>query len=168
MVNLFNSLVTCNIDKYLLIQKHIQNWKSRILSKPKLRFHNIFNNIPMTESYVSMNLSSIEQSYLAQLRLGILPLENETGRYKSVPIDNRKCKLCNLNLVEDEKHILFTCTLYNDIRLDWKNKLTWYMPDFKTLSEKQKLNVIYIISRITAQYIIKLIDIRKEKIFNEL
>ena len=70
----------------------------------------------MTESYVSMNLSSIERSYLAQLRLGILPIEIETGRYKSVFIDNRKCKLCNLNLVEDEKHILFTCTLYNDIR----------------------------------------------------
>ena len=117
----------------------------------------------MTESYVSINLSSIERSYLAQLRLGILPIAIETGRYKSVPIDNRKCKLCNLNLVEDEKHILFTCTLYNDIRLDWKNKLTWYMPDFETLSEKEKLNVIFIFPRITAQYIIKLIDIRKEK-----
>ena len=170
MVNFYNSFMTCNINtvKNLLIQKHIQNWKSRILSKPKLRFYNIFKNIPMTENYVSMNLSSIERSYLAQLRLGILPLEIETGRYKSIPIDNRKCKLCNLNLVEDEKHILFTCTLYNDIRLDWKNKLTWYMSDFETLSENEKLNVIFICPRITAKYIIKLIDTRKEKIYNEL
>ena len=163
-------MVTCNINtvKYLLIQKHIQNWKSQVLSKPKLRFYNIFKNILVTESYVSMNLSSIERSYLAQLRLGILPIEIETVRYKSVPIDNRICKLCNLNLVENEKHILFTCTLYNDIRINWKNKLTWYMPDFETLSEKEKLNVIFIFPRITAQYIIKLIDIRKEKIYNEL
>ena len=100
--------------------------------------------------------------------LGILLKEIETGRYKSVPIDNRICKLCNLNLVEDEKHILFTCTLYNDIRINWKNKLTWYMPDFETLSEKEKLNVIFIFPRITAQYITKLIDISKEKIYNEL
>ena len=157
--------MTCNINtvKYLLKQKHIQNWKSQVLSKPKLRFYNIFKNIPVTESYVSMNLSSIEQSYLAQLRLGILPMEIETGRYKSVTIDNRICKLFNLNLVEDEKHILFTCTLYNDIRINWKNKLTWYIPEFETLSEKEKLNVIFIFPRITAQYIIKLIDIRKEK-----
>ena len=110
-VNLFHSLVTCNINtvKYLLIQKHIQNWKSQVLSKPKLRFYNIFKNIPVTESYVSINLSSIERSYFAHFRLGILPIEIET--YKSVPINNRMCKLCNLNLVEDEKHILFTCTL---------------------------------------------------------
>ena len=162
--------MTCNINtvKYLLKQKHIQNWKSQVLSKPKLRFYNIFKNIPVTESYVSMNLSSIERSYLAQLRLGILPIEIATGRYKSVPIDNRICKLFNLNLVEDEKHIVFTCTLYNDIRINWKNKLTWYIPDFETLCEKEKLNVIFIFPRITAQYIIKLIDIRKEKIYNEL
>ena len=64
MVNLFHSLVTV---KYLLIQKHIQNWKSQVLSKPKLRFYNIFKNIPVTESYVSINLSSIERSYLAYL-----------------------------------------------------------------------------------------------------
>ena len=59
-------------------------------------------------------------------------------------------------------------SLYNDIRLDWKNKLTWYMSDFETLSEKEKLNVIFICPRITAKYIIKLIDTRKEKIYNEL
>ena len=38
------------------------------------------------------------------------------------------------------KNTLFICTLYNDIRLNWKNKLTWYMPDFETLSEKEKLS----------------------------
>ena len=42
------------------------------------------------------------------------------------------------------------------------------MPDFETLSEKEKLNIIFIFPRITAQYITKLIDIRKEKIYNEL
>ena len=61
------------------------------------------------------------------------------------------------------KNIFYSPALYDDIRINWKNKSTWYMPDFETLSEKEKLNVIFIFPRITAQYIIKLIDIRKEK-----
>ena len=44
---------------------------------------------------------------MAQFRLGIIPIEVEIGRYQSIPLENRICKLCKLNQIKDEKHVLF-------------------------------------------------------------
>ena len=44
-----------------------------------------------TEAYVKQTFSRSRRSFLAQLRLGILPLEIETGRY--TPIYDKHTKL---------------------------------------------------------------------------
>ena len=41
-------------------------------------------------------------------RFGILPLRIETGRFVNEALDNRLCRLCNSNAVEDEIHFLFS------------------------------------------------------------
>ena len=69
-----------------------------------------------TENYVEMNLKSIGRSYTAQLRLGILPLNIEIGRYRAIPLANRICKMCTSNVVEDEHHFLFICSAYECLR----------------------------------------------------
>ncbi len=45
-----------------------------------------------------------------QLRLGILPLHIETGRYSNIPEADRICLLCNGNHVENDLHFLFKDT----------------------------------------------------------
>ena len=47
------------------------------------------------------------RSILAQLRTGILPLEIEVGRWSSTAVEERICKLCIANVVEDENHFIF-------------------------------------------------------------
>ena len=32
------------------------------------------------------------------------------------PVERRTCRFCDLVAIEDEKHFLLTCDLYNDIR----------------------------------------------------
>ena len=54
--------------------------------------------------------------YLAKLRLGILPINVELGRYYGTERQNRVCPLCNKGAVEDEIHILFYCEFYNEKR----------------------------------------------------
>ena len=55
------------------------------------------------------------RSFIAQLRLGILPLRIETGRFENLKdsltgrfrklkVEVRKCQICNLDDIEDEKH----------------------------------------------------------------
>ena len=47
---------------------------------------------------------------LAQLRTGVLPLHDETGSFENEKIEDRRCKLCNAEHVEDECHFLFHCS----------------------------------------------------------
>ena len=49
------------------------------------------------ENHVLYNLSTSERSAMAQFRFGILPLNIETGRFQNQPIEQRICKLCELN-----------------------------------------------------------------------
>ena len=61
-------------------------------------------------------LSRRQRSLLAQLRLGILPLKLETGRFRRLTVEQRVCELCNSNSVEDELHFLFNCSIYEEVQ----------------------------------------------------
>ena len=51
---------------------------------------------------------------LCQLRLGVLPINNNLHRYSACAIQ-RNCVLC-VNAIENEEHLLSACPFYNDIR----------------------------------------------------
>ena len=55
---------------------------------------------------------------IAKLRTGTLPLSIETGRYRHIALDQRLCRSCDRNVIEDEIHFIFHCEKYNDIRTD--------------------------------------------------
>ena len=57
------------------------------------------------------------------MRMGILPLHVETGRFTNKKIFERVCTLCNKNKVEDELHFLFSCSFYRKERLDFFNSV---------------------------------------------
>ena len=48
---------------------------------------------------------------MAQFRLGILPIKIETGCFKNIPADQRFCETCTPE-IENEKHVLLKCTIY--------------------------------------------------------
>lgn len=102
-------------------------WKNSMALKPKLRTYALFKDSIKTEQYVKNNISRSKRSIFAQFRLGILPLMIETGRFKNVKdevsgmfrkmkIEERLCKLCGMNLVEDELHFLLDCKIYDSLR----------------------------------------------------
>ena len=70
------------------------------------------------------NIARSKRSLITQLKLGILGLEVETGRYTSTPRQDRICKLCRVEC-EDELHFIFRCPkLYNErLELYKKNGL---------------------------------------------
>ena len=67
------------------------------------------------------------------LRVGTLPLEIETGRYSRpvVPLDERLC-LCDLKVLEDERHFLLQCPLYDDQRQHLYAQASVVNENFKT------------------------------------
>ena len=60
------------------------------LKYPKLRTYITFKDNFSIEPYVSVNMNRKYRSVLAQLRSGILPLEIECVRWKSLEVKERK------------------------------------------------------------------------------
>ena len=86
---------------------------------------------------------------MSQFRTGILPLEIETGRF--TPIYDKKlkknrhrtpneriCKMCNNNEIENEYHILCVCPKYDNVRKQLFNSAEKKTIDFviSTLEDK--------------------------------
>ncbi len=55
--------------------------------------------------------------------MGVLPLAIETVRFKSIPVEEKVCVLCNMNNIEDEMHMLCTCTFYQYIVIEMYNNV---------------------------------------------
>ncbi len=68
--------------------------------------------------------------------MGVLPLAKETGRFKSIPVEERVCVLCNINVIEDEMHMLCTCTLYQHIRIEMYNNIIHKHVNFHQMMNK--------------------------------
>lgn len=80
-----------------------------------------------TELSVTHNLVRVQRSVCAQLRcviLPLLPLTLETGRFHSVPEENRKCSLCDLGEVGNEMPFLFYRPLYHALRYQLLGRLS--------------------------------------------
>ncbi|XP_053383686.1 uncharacterized protein LOC128549926 [Mercenaria mercenaria] len=94
----------------------------------------LFQTVPVTDgssstssfyeykSKVRTSAVNAERKLLKALRqegrdaLGSMDLEIEKGRYTNTARENRKCKLCDTNSVEDECHFLLRCGCYRDLR----------------------------------------------------
>ena len=91
-------------------------WCEQVSTVSKLRTYITYKKLYDVEPYVYKVMHRGHRSILAQFRTGILPLAVETGRYNDLPLEYRLCNFCNENVLEDEKHFLLNCKLYEEDR----------------------------------------------------
>ena len=105
----------------------------------------------------------MQRKFLVKLRLGVLTLQIETGRFQRprLPAEVRLCVICNNGEVEDEAHFLLRCAAYRRQRLILLDKLA-DTKAFLLLSDKEKLSVLLNgeFVKSTAQFIIDSFDHR--------
>lgn len=132
MPDIYTNLSICSLElaERLLCQQIETKWTEDLQKIPKLRTYRLFKNQYKLEDYVSMDLTKPIRSAMAMFRCGVLPLRIETGRYKSEPPQDRICQFCNNNEIENEKHFLLHCKLYEIKRIDFFRKI-----GFKNLSD---------------------------------
>ena len=67
-------------------------------------------------------------------------LEIEIGRHKNpkVPVDQRICNKCVLNVIEDEFHFLVICPKYDNIRKILYDKIHSVCSNFILMSDMDK------------------------------
>ena len=149
----------------ILKEKYEQDWKNEIIRLPKLRTFRLFKTTFGVESYVKHSLNRQSRSYMAQFRLGILPLNVEVGRYRSVPLEDRKCEFC-LNDIEDETHFLMECNLYRSERKKLFEYVTQMSSHFENLTKDEKF--LYLMQnnwKETAKFIQTSYDLRTREIY---
>lgn len=151
----------------LLHEKFCLNWSQELSKYPKLRTYILFKNTYSVEPYVIKILSRKRRSIMSKLRLGILPLEIETGRWQSLAVEERVCKLCNESKVEDEFHFVFECTFYDDYRNVFIDFVSTLYNNFnnETTNEKWKILFSENIVNHTGQYLEQIYNARQSHIY---
>ena len=139
----FDNQSICSVDICKMKLQYIEcsEWKEKLNSKPKLRSYKQFKSEKQIENYIKLNLSNKERSFLAQLRMGTLPLFIEMGRYTKVPVNQRFCFNCP-NSVEDEFHFCFSCPVYNKFRSELNMYVSNMGVDLSALSAIEKFKVL--------------------------
>jgi len=105
----------------------------------KLRTYRIVKSDFCTENYLKTNIPFNYRSAFTKFRCGVAPLRVETGRYENLALENRCCFYCQ-NVVEDEKHVLYHCPLYNECRTELISVInSMQSVSYENLSDDEKL-----------------------------
>lgn len=157
----FKEFTDYAIKQLLVVQK--SKWLIDIKSKPKLLLYESYKDDYVTEKYCTINLKRYQRSLLAKLRLGMLPINIEIGRYNGIPREERWCVNCK-DEVEDEIHVLFHCPLYQPLRQTLIREALELNVGFHILSYAGKINFLTShenVIRKTANYIEHILKTRQ-------
>lgn len=108
------AVIKKNIYRTLLDQNN-QIWQATVDSSSKGHNYKIFKSEIGLEKYL-IELPKTVYLPLVKFRTTNHKLFIETGRWRNVPISDRKCKKCNNNSLGDEFHYLFECSFFKSDR----------------------------------------------------
>ncbi len=167
-----NVLDDCEVDldalKTRLLKMNRIKWRLEAADKTKLRtFMEVYDeNSP--RNIVEANLPRSQRSLVSKLKVGVLPLAIEVGRWKDTPLEKRLCHACGERLLENEYHFLIFCDKYTATRTELFNELEMrgIYPKgsedeiVRTLLSKDAL-------KISARYIERMFHERKAAVFKQ-
>lgn len=142
--NDMNSSAAIQLCKPILENLEHTSWNRKLWNDGrnpngnKLRLYRRYKTELRAEPYLNLNIPRDQRSAYIKLRCGVLPLEVETGRYRNTPLEERKCRLCAQDAVEDEIHFLMTCPKYDNLRDTMLAKATSVDDDFNRLNTTEK------------------------------
>ena len=142
-----NDVPIVNLKEFLLyakeclMSKQKSAWLKSVQVKPKLHYYALYKFEYETENYCTVNLSRQQRSLIARLRLGILPINVEIGRYTGIPRENRYCINCE-GIVEDELHVMLYCPLYETPRQKLLREAANLCNGFYVLSDVYKIEFL--------------------------
>ena len=95
-----------------------KEWKKAMEKKPKLRTYQTLKDKLVLEEYLKINTNAKGRQIATSIRTGSNNLRIETGRWTrpKEKIEDRLCMECMNGSIEDEKHFLIECEIYDDLR----------------------------------------------------
>ena len=129
-------IIDMNLVKSKLNDLMYEQWSNEVHNKPKLRTYVQIKDTFEPEPCVLSNISRQRRSLLTQIRLGILPIKIETGRFRSFSVDQRI--YVNCVKVQNKIHFICECPLYNDFRETLYEHAKLVRNDFTTMGKQGK------------------------------
>ena len=126
-------LIKTQISK-TLSDLYIQEWDTKVISSSKGKTYSIFKNDINFENYL-IKLNKKHWSTLLKFRLSNHRLQVETGRRDNIPLEERKCNLCEKNDIGDEFHYLFVCSHFNSERKQFLKPYFYKRPNMIKFKE---------------------------------
>ena len=109
--------IVYNVIKENINYTFKQHCYNIIMTTPKgIMYKHLVNEFKL-QNYLRKPLDVRSLKEITNIRICTHKLNLEFGRHRNVERSERKCKLCNLNEIEDEYHFILQCPLYNDIRM---------------------------------------------------
>ena len=104
---------------------YTRKWQHEMEMMSKLEMYKMLNPEILVKDYVKNSVLTRKQRSVISLALsGTLPIEIEKGRWRQIPRENRICKQCDSNEVEDLIHFLVKCEKNERLRMEFYDYVT--------------------------------------------
>jgi hypothetical protein len=122
-----------------------QGWYSSINNSRRLVTYSLYKHEFECEKYLKCILPIKYKIALSRFRLSSHDLAIETGRHRNIPVENRICTSCQMNLIENEYHFLLICPKYYNLRKQFFSPYYCHWPTlqkFETLLSSKNPKVL--------------------------
>ena len=118
---------------------YISLWEAKIkeVNLKRLEFYQTINNNFSPAKYIDLPNFKMRKT-IAKLRCSSHCLEIEKGRHRNIPRDERLCKICKNNVIEDEEHFLVGCKTYDNLKTK-HNIITSNAAELMNCTDQQNL-----------------------------
>ena len=142
------------------------------LNHNKLDFYSTLKGSFSREPYIDYASSRNQRSWISRLRSSSSRLGVELGRYKNIPRSSRICSYCSTGEIDDERHFLMSCPIFDLKRACFFGKLSSISPQINSFSEDQKLKYILcptseIVTKVVNKFI-RIIFNARDNIYNDI
>mgnify|MGYP000049943289 CR=1 FL=1 len=138
-----------NIYVDLVVQhiydQYIQCWFHTILNATKLDTYCLFKTNFVFEPYIDLIDNRLHRIAFTRIRLSSHRLAIEEGRFRNIERNNRICRCCTMNVIENEYHFVLVCPFYRSIRSELLPRYFCSWPTiykFKTLFQSRQAGLI--------------------------
>ena len=95
-----------------------QDWFSSLSMRKSIRLYKLIKLENYVEPYTYLVDHFYQRKYIAKLRCGVLEVRVNKGRLKNIVYNERICKFCSDEMVDDEIHFIFNCSFHNSLRIN--------------------------------------------------
>lgn len=133
-------IIPFSLIKQRILDCYKQSWYANINNSNRLLMYSRFKHDFAFENYLDFIQEKKFKIALTKFRLSSHDLAIERGRFENVNRDNRLCKHCNLNMVENEYHFLLVCPLYRDLRKKYLQNYYCHWPTLNKFDDLMRRN----------------------------